>query len=44
MTKLYFLVGLTILAAFASAQQAPCPLQTEIGSLVSGKFHLTQLA
>ena len=44
MNKTYILIGVALLVSFALAQTAPCPLQSEIGSLISGISNLMQPA
>ena len=38
MNKLWIFVGLLLLISIGSAGVAPCPLQSKIGSIISGIF------
>ena len=38
------IIGVALLVSFALAQTAPCPLQFELGSLISGTALLMQPA
>ena len=44
MNKTLTFIGVALLVSFALAQTAPCPLQSEIGSLISGTPNLMQPA